>query len=176
MSTTIPASAIGPKSFAASPGRSGTPRHVIFAWLRSVPTPETTTSSMPASSRTTQVPGPSSKLDADVHGHPVALGELDGADLQHLGAEARQLQHLVVGDARQLARRGHDVRVGGVDPVDVGENLAGVGLKRGGDRHRRRVGAAASQRGDVAVVVGALESRDHRDLALVERLEYARRP
>ena len=41
---------------------------------------------------------------AHVHRHVVALGELDGADLQHLGAEAGQLQHLVERDALELAR------------------------------------------------------------------------
>ena len=39
------------------PGRSGTRRIEIFAWLRSWVTPVTTTSSMPCSSFVTSVPG-----------------------------------------------------------------------------------------------------------------------
>ena len=52
---------------------------------------------------------------------------------------------------REAARLGHDARVGGVDAVDVGVDLALVGLQRRGERHRRGVGAAAAERGDVAV-------------------------
>ena len=67
----------------------------------------------------------------------------------------------------------HHARVGGVDAVDVGVDVAAVGLDRGGDRHRRGVGAAAAERGDAAgVLVDALEAGDHRDLlALLEALD-----
>ena len=92
------------------------------------------------------------KLESTRSRHLVLAGELHRADLQHLGAEARQLQHLLEGDGVQPARLGHDARVGGVDAVDVGVDLAVVGLERGGERDRRGVRAAAAERGDVAVV------------------------
>ena len=65
---------------------------------------------------------------------------------------------------------GHDVRIGGVDAVDVGVDLADVGLERRRDRDAGGVRAAAAERGDVAVVVDALEAGDDRDLALLERV------
>ena len=46
---------------------------------------------------------------------------------------------------------GHDRGIGAEDPGDVGVDLAGVGPERGGERHRGGVGAAAAERGDVAV-------------------------
>ena len=87
---------------------------------------------------------------ADVDRHAELLGELDGAGLQHLGAEARHLEHLVVGHARELPRVRHDVGIGGVDAVDVGEDLAHVRLEGGGERDAGEVRAAAAERGDVA--------------------------
>ena len=64
----------------------------------------------------------------------------------------------------------HDARVGGEDAVDVGVDLADVGLQRGGQRDGGGVRAAAAQRGDVlAVLADALEAGDQHDQALVER-------
>ena len=101
------------------------------------------------------------KLERTCTRHAVALRELDGADLQHLGAEARELEHLLVGDAVELPRVRADARVAGVDAVDVGVDLAAVGLERRGERDRARVGAAAAERRDVVVLVDALEAGDH---------------
>jgi hypothetical protein len=44
-----------------------------------------------------------------------------------------------------------DARVGGEDAVDVAVDLADVGVEGGGERDRRRVGAAAAERRDVRV-------------------------
>ena len=91
--------------------------------------------------------------------------ELDRADLQHLGAQRRELEHLLVADARRsCAPSGTTFGIGGVDAVDVGVDLADVGLERRRDRHGRRVGAAAPERRDVAVLVDALETGDDGDL------------
>jgi len=57
------AAAIGPKTRAARPGRSGTRNKVSLVWSRSWATPDTMTSSMPLSSATTIVPSHSSKLE-----------------------------------------------------------------------------------------------------------------
>src|SRR5213078_968637 len=61
MSTTMLARAIGPKTRAASPGRSGTRSTVSLASSRSYATPATDTSSMAGSSSTTHVPSASLK-------------------------------------------------------------------------------------------------------------------
>ena len=170
MSTTMLASDSGWKILAAVPGLSGTPMRVTFASFLSAVTPLTSTASICFSSGTTHVPSLWLKLERTWILHAVFHAELDRADLQHLGAERRQLEHLLVADALDLARVGHDVRVGGVDAVDVGVDLADVGLERGGDGHAAGVGAAAAERGDVAVGVGALKAGDDGDLALLERV------
>ena len=91
-------------------------------------------------------PGPFGVVEAraDVDRDAVLHPNLHAADLQHLGAERRELEHLFVADARDLARRRADVRVGRVDAVDVGVDLADVGADRGGDGDG---GGVASRRG-----------------------------
>ena len=69
-----------------------------------------------------------------------------------------------------LRARRHDVRIGRVDAVDVGVDLAGIGVERGRDRDAGGVAAAAAERRDVALLVDALEPGDHRDLAGGERV------
>ena len=81
--------------------------------------------------------------------HAVVARVLDRAQLQHAGAGGRHLEHLLEGHRVQLARVGHDPRVGGVHAGDVGVDFAHLRAERGGDRHRGRVRAAAPERGDV---------------------------
>ena len=104
--------------------------------------------------------------------HLVHHAELDRAHLQHLGAERGKFEHFLERDLVQPLGARHHARVGGVDAVDVGVDVAAVGLDGGGDRDRRRVGAAAPERGDAAgLLVDALEAGDDRDLlALRKRL------
>ena len=97
-------------------------------------------------------------------------GELHRAALQHTRAGAGELQHVVVTDGIELAGPGRDARVGGVDAVHIGVDLADVGINAPGDGHRRRVRPAATERGDVAVGVDALESGDHGNGAIVQRV------
>ena len=67
----------------------------------------------------------------------------------------------------ELARAGHDPRIGAEDAGDVGVDLADVGAERGGDRDRGRVGAAAAERGHVlGVARDALEAGDEHDPVL----------
>ena len=64
---------------------------------------------------------------------------------------------------------GDDPRVGGEDAVDVGVDLADVGVERGGERDGGGVGAAAAEGGDVlGVLADALEPGDDGDVARVE--------
>ena len=66
---------------------------------------------------------------------------------------------------------GHDARVGGEHAVDIGVDLAHVGLQCRGDGDGRGVGTATTQRGDVpGVLADALEPGDQHDLAVVERV------
>ena len=148
--------------------------------------PVTTCCSTISSSSQMRVPGGDAVridvlrlVEARAHedAHVVHHAELDRAHLQDLGAERGHFQHLLERDLVEAARLRHDARIGGVDAVDVGVDVAAVGLDRGGDRDRRGVGAAAAERGDAAgVLVHALEAGDHRDLpALLEALDESRR-
>ena len=108
--------------------------------------------------------------------HIVHHAELDRAHLHDLGAERGKLEHFLVRDLVQAVRLRHHARVGGVDAIDVGVDVAAFGADRGRDRHRRGVGAAAAERGDAAgFLVHALEAGDDRDLlVLLEALDQLR--
>ena len=92
--------------------------------------------------------------------------------MHHPGPQTGQLEHLVVADPVDLAGLGHDPRVGRVDAIDVGIDLAAVGPQHGGECHRRRVGAAPAQRRDVVVLVDTLKAGHDHDLALAQRLGH----
>ena len=59
-----------------------------------------------------------------------------------------------------LARAPLDARVGGVDAVDIGVDVAALGLQRRGERHGRGVRAAAPERRDAPVGAEPLKARD----------------
>ena len=88
--------------------------------------------------------------------------------MQDLGAQRGELQHFLEGHGLHAPRLGHHARVGGVDPVDVGVDLALVRLQRRGQSHGRRVRAAPAQGRDVAVGIDALKARHDHDLARLE--------
>ena len=67
---------------------------------------------MVSSSDTTTVPGASSKLDRQWIRTPWLRAYSTRAQLQDAGAGGRHLEHLLEGDDRQLARVGHDPRIG----------------------------------------------------------------
>ena len=109
---------------------------------------------------------------AHVEPDPVHHRRLDRAHLQHLGAERGQLEHFLERHLVEPARLGHHARVGGVDAVDVGVDVAAVGVERRGERHRRGVRAAAPERRHPAARrMNALEAGDDRDLAARETLD-----
>ena len=97
-------------------------------------------------------------------------GELDRSQREHASPRRRHVEHLLVGDALEAAGSGHDARVGGEHPGDVGVDLADLRVERGRERHRRRVGAAASEGRDVGCGRDPLEAGDDRDRALGERI------
>ena len=91
----------------------------------------------------TIVPGLSFETGADFENDSKFLGKFHRARLHHFRAEAGEFEHFVVGNFLELLRAGHNARVGGVNAVDVGINLAQVGFERRGaarsrsDRSRR---------------------------------------
>ena len=108
--------------------------------------------------------------------HIVHHRKLDRAHLHHLGAERRHLEHFLERDLLHAGRARHDARVGRVDAVDVGVDVAAVGLNGGRHSDRGSVRAAAPERGDAAgFLVQPLEARDDGDfLALTEALDQFR--
>ena len=89
--------------------------------------------------------------------------------MHHLGAAAGHLEKLVVADLLEFPGLGHDAGVTGVDSVDVGENLAEVGIDRGGHGDRREVRATATQGRDAAIRAAALEPGEDDDVPVVEQ-------
>ena len=107
----------------------------------------------------------------DMNRNIVAAGVFHTAKHQHLGPARRQLEHLLERDGVQPLGVGHDARVGGEDAVDVGVDLADIGLQRGGQRDGGGVRPAAAERRDVlAVLADPLEAGDQDDQPPVERL------
>ncbi len=103
--------------------------------------------------------------------HMVFFRKLNGAGLEHLGAQARQFKHLVIGNFVKLSGLRHHVRVRSVYAVHVRIDVAQVRLERRGDRHGRKIGAAAPQgRHIIGPFRDPLETRHHGDLPLAERL------
>src|SRR5699024_11232551 len=88
--------------------------------------------------------------------------------VQHLCTAGGQLPHLVERNLRELLGRGHQSGVGGIDAVDVGVNLAEVGLHRGGDGDGAGIAAAAAEGGDVVVPVHPLEAGDNDDPPFIQ--------
>ena len=56
---------------------------------------------------------------------------------------------------------GDNSGIGGIDSIDIGVDLALIGLDRCGNGYCRGIGATTSQRGDVAVLIHTLEARDN---------------
>jgi len=83
---------------------------------------------------------------------PFDPAELDGPGLHDLGALVGQLEHLLITDDLELARGGHEPRVGSVDPADVVKILAAVRAEGALQRDRGRIGPAAAERRDVGPV------------------------
>ena len=109
---------------------------------------------------------------ADMDRHAVFLGELDRPRVHHPRAQAREFEHLIEADPVNFAGILHDTRIGRIDAIDIGINLASVGPEHGGEGDGGRVGTASAEGGDVVMFIHALEPGDDDDLALVERLDY----
>ena len=100
------------------------------------------------------------KGGADFENDVVLGRKFDRARLHDLAAERGELEHLVVADFRRASCAVlHHARIGGVDAVHVGVDLALVRLDRRGERDGGEIRAAAAERGDLAVIVDALEIR-----------------
>ena len=99
----------------------------------------------------------------------VAAGVFHATQHQHLRPARRHLEHLLEADGVKTSGIGDDARVGGEDTVDVGVNLAHVGVQCGGKCDGGGVRPTTAQGGDVlAVLADALETGDQNDLILIQ--------
>ena len=169
MSTLMFASASAVSTRPAMPGTSGSPVRVIRASAVEWVTAVMSARSIVCSSSWITVPGPSSKLDRQWIVTPWLRAYSTERSWSTPGAARRHLEHLLEGEHRQLARLGHDARVGAEHAGHVRVDLADVGAERGGERDGGRVRAAAAERGHVERLLrDALEAGHQHDLAVVE--------
>ena len=103
-----------------------------------------------------------------MYGNVVSAGVFHTSQHQDLRAARGHFEHLLEGDGLEASGVGNDARVGGVDTVDVGVDLAHVGFESRGQRDGRRIRSATAERRDVlGVLRDSLETCDQHDLALV---------
>ena len=174
----MPASASGSKTAAR---HAGLVRHLHERDLRDVPVVGEAANLVPLlhervllDERSGGVLERAEDLDDDF----VDPAQLDRPGLHDLGALVGELEHLLVADDVELAGLRGEARIRRVDPADVGEDLAAVGVQARGKRDGRGVAAAPAERGDVGVMGlvrsagcaggSSLETRDDHDFALVE--------
>src|SRR6478735_770005 len=101
--------------------------------------------------------------------HAEPPGVFDAPEVEDLGPGSGQFQHLLAGDAVDFLGRRNHAGVRGVYAVNVGVDLADIGLEGGGEGHRRCVRTSAAQGGDlVGGTAHALETGDDGDVPLVQ--------
>ena len=100
-----------------------------------------------------------------------AHGE-DRALVQHLRADEAQLAQLVIRDALDGQRVGHDARVGHEDAGHVRPVFVHVGIQRRGRERAGDVAAAAGERADLAVGRHAVKAGDDDIAAVGQALQF----
>ena len=127
--------------------------------------PDDQRTAMPLRAMTVIEGGEDADADLLLHRQP------DRARLQHLGADAREFEHLFIGDAAELAGARDDARVGGVDAVHIGIDIAAIGADCRRDRDRRGIRTAATECGNPVFVGQTLKTGDDCNLARRHRVE-----
>ena len=107
--------------------------------------PQTATSRIHSASGTIQVPSASAERRAHLSGTSNFLANSIDRGVHDAGADAGQLEHLVVADDVDLAGLGDEPRVGGVDAVHVGVDLAADRRRSGGVAGRGRASSRAAR-------------------------------
>ena len=96
-----------------------------------------------------------------LHRHVELRGKFDGAALQHFGTQTGHFQHFLIGNLVDSSSHRHNVRVGGVDAIDVGKDDAPISLQRRRQRNRCQIRAATPQRRDIRLLVDPLKAGNH---------------
>ena len=138
-STSILASAIGPRIEYAIPGRSGTPVMVSLAFAIEGNAGDDGLFHGRIFFVGNQGSGVVAIVRREGRQHAqldfVFAGKLDRTDLQHLRSQACQFEHLLKGDLFELPRFRHYAWIGRVHAIHVSENLAFVRIQGSRQRH-----------------------------------------
>src|SRR5262249_34327429 len=78
-------------------------------------------------------------------------------------------KQLIICDFIEFFRVFNNSWIARKNPIDVGENLAGVGVQSTGQRNRRQVRAAAAKRGGFSLRRLALKASHNNDVVLCEQ-------
>ena len=105
---------------------------------------------------------------AHLEHHAAAPGKRNAFIMEHLRPLLGKQKHVVIGNTLQTPCLRTDARVRGIDPGNIRIDLAAVGMKRRGQRHRAQIASAATERGHIAVFIHALKSGDQHHAALVQ--------
>ena len=89
--------------------------------------------------------------------------------MHHFGTGARHLQQLVVGNFVDFFCVADHARIAGEDAIDIGKNLAGIGVQCAGQRDGGQIGAAAAKRRRFAFVRLSLKSGDDDNVIIVQQ-------
>ena len=73
---------------------------------------------------------------SDLQPNAARHGQFDRTSLQYFGALRRHLEHLFVGNLIKLAGLSNDPRIGRVNAINVGKDIAAIGAQSRGQRNR----------------------------------------
>ena len=100
-------------------------------------------------------------------------GQFNAAIVKDFGSPKCHVEKRWIAEAVNVVGGFHNIGVGGMNAVDIFQNLAALGLEMGGERHGGGVRTAAAERCDTArLLMDALKTGDDCDfLALLEALD-----
>ena len=104
-----------------------------------------------------------------LHAHAFFHRKPDRPCLQYFRTHRGEFEHFFVSDRFQLARAGDDPRIGGINAVNVGIDVAAVGFDRRSNCNRRSIRSAAPQRGYAIVICQSLKTGDDSNCPLCHR-------
>ena len=115
------------------------------------------------------------KAGQHLHAHTLLHRQFNRPRLQDLGANGREFKHFLIGNPLKLAGARHNARIGRIDPIHIGIDIATIRLDGSRDGDSRKIRSAAAKGGDaVALGVNALKPRHHRHLTLLHAFNQGR--
>ena len=88
--------------------------------------------------------------------------------MHHLRAGASHLQQLVIRNLIELFCVSDQARIAREDSIDIGKDLAGIGIERARQSDSGEIGPAATKRRGIAFGILALKSGHDYDVIVIE--------